>query len=227
MIDQTDRVLTEWVKGVVTGVDVVLGLPYLLEGKTGISLYLLALAAPSSVWVHRQPATQVTLRYLVTAWAPDEEQAHRLLGKLVLAGLEKREYELDLIEPPITLWTALGLVPRPAFIICLPLLLEPAGSTTPLVSRPLALQGVPTGSLYGTVLGPGDIPIAGAGVELPALQLSTHTDSQGIFFFATVPVGAPGVQLVVKAKGQVQRVTLEHPASAEKPLEIRFISFSK
>lgn len=226
MIDQTDRALTAWVKGIVSEVDVVLGLPHLLEGKSGISLYLLALAAPSPVWVHRQPATRVTLRYLVTAWAPDEELAHRLLGKLVLAGLEKREYELDLAELPVALWTSLGLAPRPAFIICLPLLLEQPAATTPLVGGPLTIQGTPAGSLHGIVLGPGDIPIAGAGIELPALQLSTHTNARGTFFFATVPVGSPGVHLVVKARGQIQHVTLEHSVSAEKPLEIRFHSFS-
>ncbi|GHO58431.1 hypothetical protein [Ktedonobacter robiniae] len=46
MIDQVDRELQEWVKSVVMGADVVLGPPRQLEGKYGVSLYLLALINP-------------------------------------------------------------------------------------------------------------------------------------------------------------------------------------
>src|SRR5205823_11725342 len=105
----------EWVKSVVAGVEVVLDPPRQLDGKHGVSLYLLALADPPAAWMNRQPALRVALRYLVTTWAQDNEEAHRLLGKLVLAVMERREYELDLAELPAAIWTALGIAPRPAF----------------------------------------------------------------------------------------------------------------
>ena len=226
MIDQVDRELKQWVKGIVAEVDVVVGLPRQLEGKRGVSLYLLALAEPPAAWKHRQATTRVALRYLVTAWATDDEDAHSLLGKLIGAALEKREYELDLTEPPAAIWAAFGIAPRPAFTLYLPLPLERLELSAKLVRGPLVVRGSPVLSLHGVVLGPGDIPISGASVELPALQLSTHTDPRGRFSFATVP-GEPGsIQLLVKAKGRAQRITVEQNTSDE-PLTIRFDTFEK
>jgi hypothetical protein len=228
VIDQADRELQEWVKSVVTGVDVNLGLPGQLEGKRGVSLYLLALANPPPAWMNRQSAVRVALRYLVTAWAADDEDAHRLLGKLVLAVIEKREYELDLTELPATTWTALGIAPRPAFTLCVPLYIERPEPVTPLVHGPLVVRGSPVTNLYGVVLGPGDIPIVGASVELPALQLRAHTDARGRFHLSNVPgelPGSQGIQLLVKAKGRVQSVTVDQPTSDGEPLAIRFDLF--
>lgn len=227
VIDQADRELQEWVKSIVTGVEVVLGPPRQLDGKYGVSLYLLALATPPPAWMNRQPATRVALRYLVTAWAEDDEQAHSLLGKLVLAVMEKREYELDLAELPATMWTALSIAPRPAFTLCVPLYVERPEPVTRLVHGPLVVRGAPVINLHGIVLGPGDIPIVGASVELPALQLSEHTDARGRFYFSTVPGEPRGIQLLVKAKGRVQSVTVEQPTSDREPLAVRFDSFER
>jgi hypothetical protein len=227
VIDQVDRKLQEWVKNVVRGVEVVLGPPSRLDGKHGVSLYLLSLAAPRPAWVNRHPAPRVALHYLVTAWAEEDEEAHSLLGKLILAVMEKREYELDLTELPAPLWTALGIAPRPVFTLCVPLYVERPEPITKLVHGPLAIRGAPVVSLYGLVLGPGDIPIMGASVELPALQLNGHTDVRGQFYFSTVPGEPRAIQLLVKAKGRVQSVTVEQPTSDRQPLTIRFDSFEK
>lgn len=225
VIDQADRELREWVNSIVTGIEVVLGPPNLLAGKHGVCLYLLALADPLPAWMNRQPTARFTLRYLVTTWAEDEEEAHHLLGKLVFAVTEKREYELDLAEVPITLWTAFGIAPRPAFTLCVPLSLERPEKSIKLVQGPLVIQGAPVTSLHGIVLGPGDIPIAGAGVEVPALQLRVHTNAAGHFHFSSVPGELRGIQLVVKAKGRVQSVAVEQLPSDKEPLAIRFDTF--
>lgn len=227
MIDQMDRELQEWVKSVVSPVEVVLGPPSQLDGKHGVNLYLLALGDPPSAWMNRQPAARVALRYLVTTWAENEEEAHGLLGELVLAVLEKREYELDLNDLHATMWTALGIAPRPAFTLCVPLTVERPEPVTRLVQRPLVVRGVPVISLYGIVLGPGDIPIVGASVELPTLQLSVHTDARGRFYFSTVPGEPPGMQLLVKAKGRERSITVEQATSEQEPLAIRFDSFER
>ena len=225
MIDQADRELKAWVESIVTGVDVILGPPYQLNGKRGVSLYLLALANAPSEWAHRKPTMLVALRYLVTTWAEGEEEAHALLGKLVLAVMEKREYELELSELSATMWTALGIAPRPAFTLYAPLPLEQPKPTTKLVHGPLIVHSASVISLHGIVLGPSDVPIAGARVELPALQLSNYTNVQGRFYFSTVP--PHGIQLIVKARGQVQSVTVERPTSDKKPLVVQFDSFEK
>ena len=62
------------------------------------------------------------------------------------------------------------------------------------------VTGVP---LWGQVLGPGGLPLAGAAVEVPALQLFTSADASGRFRFANVPARPPP-RLVVRAKGLVQ-----------------------
>jgi hypothetical protein len=228
VIDQADRQLQEWVKSVVTGVEVVLGSPRQLDGKHGVSLYLLALADPPAAWMNRHPAPRVALRYLVTAWAEGDEEAHHsLLGTLAFAVMEKREYELDLAELPAIMWTALGIAPRPTFTLCVPLYSERPEPTTKLVHGPLVVRGSPVTSLYGQVLGPSDIPIVGASVELPALQLTNHTDVRGRFYFSTVPGDPHGMQVLVKAKGRMQSVTVEQPTSDQQPLTIRFDSFEK
>ncbi len=225
MIEQADRELKAWVQGIVADVEVVLGQPRQLEGKNGVSLYLLALADPLPAWINRQATKQVALRYFVTTWAAEEEQAHALLGKLVFAAMEKREYELNLEDLPATLWAALGLAPRPAFTLWVPCAVALQEPVVKLVRGPLVVQGAPVRSLYGIVLGPGDIPVAGAGVELPALQLRGHTDTRGRFHFATVPGESQHFQLVVKARGYQQSVLVEQSTSAQEPLAIRFTTF--
>lgn len=227
MIDQVDQELQEWVKSVVADVDVVLGPPHQFEGKRGVSLYLLALAPPPAAWMNRQSAIRVALRYLVTTWAEDEQRAHAMLGQLVQAAIEKREYELDLTEVPVAMWMAFGIVPRPAFMLSLPLPVERAESAVKLVQGPIVVRGAPVRSVHGIVLGPGDVPVAGASIELPALQLHTHTDTRGRFQFTTVPGEPQGIQLLVKAKGWVQRLTVGQSSSGQEPLVVRFSSFEK
>jgi hypothetical protein len=175
--------------------------------------------------MNRAFSTQIALRYLVTTWGEEEEEAHRLLGKLALALLEKRDYELELLDMPATLWTAFGIVPRPAFMIRVPLSVPRPVSTPKLVQGPIVVHGAPVVSLYGKVIGPGDIPVVGASVELPTLQLTDHTNALGQFHFSIVPSEPHAIQLVVKARGRTQTVLVEQPVSDKEPLEIRFDSF--
>ena len=56
--------------------------------------------------------------------------------------------------------------------------------------------------LRGVVLGPGDVPIAGARVEIPPANLSTSTDRLGRFAFAAVASGPYPTTLRVLAKGR-------------------------
>jgi hypothetical protein len=225
MIEQADREVQAWVQGNLPDVEVVLETPHQFEGKQRVSLYLLALADPLPAWVNQHSAKRIALRYLITSWAKTEEEAHVLLGKLVFAALEKREYELSLAELPVALWAAFGMLPRPALTLWVPCSIVQPEPVVQLVRGPLVVRGAPIRSLHGIVLGPGDVPIMGAGVELPALQLRGYTDAHGRFSFATVPSGSQGLQLVVKAKGRRQRVTVEQSTSDKEPLAIRFDSF--
>lgn len=225
MIERADRELKAWMQGIVGEVSVVLGPPRQVEGQRSVSLYLLSLADPLPAWANRQTGRQIALRYLVTTWAADEEQAHALLGTLVFAALEKREYELELEEIAASVWSGLGIAPRPAFTLWVPCAVEREARVVELVRGPLVVQGAPVRSLYGVVFGPGDIPVAGASVELPALQLRGHTDPKGRFFFASIPGESQRAQLVVKARGFQQSVLVEQFTSEKEPFVIRFVSF--
>ncbi|MGH2478848.1 MAG: carboxypeptidase-like regulatory domain-containing protein [Ktedonobacteraceae bacterium] len=225
MIKQADREVQAWIQEVVADAEVILGPPRQLDGKHGVSLYLLALADPLPAWANWQAAQRIALRYLITTWATEEEEAHILLEKLVFAAMEKREYELSLTELPVALWTALGIAPRPGLTLWVPCSLAQPEQAIKLVRGPLVMHGAPVRSLHGIVLGPGDVPIVGAGVELPALQLRGHTDTRGRFHFATVPGTAQPFQLIVKAKGRRQSVIVEQSTSDKEPLTIRFDSF--
>lgn len=225
MIERVDRELQEWIRAVVPGIEVVLGAPNLLAGKHGVSLYLLAFVDPPMAWMNRKPSPRVALRYLLTTWAENDEEAHHLLGELLLAVMEQHEYELDLSELPATLWTNFGIAPRPALTLRVPLYSERKEATVRLVRGPLVVRGAPVRSLRGIVLGPGDIPVAGAEVELPSLHLRDHTDARGHFHFSTVPAEPQSVQLLVKARGRAQSVTVEQAASDKEPVMIQFDLF--
>jgi hypothetical protein len=222
MIDEVDRRLREWVGSVLKGVEVSLGAPNGKKAGPRIGLYLAELTNPPLRSAKRQPF-RLALRYLVTASADQPEEAHRLLGELVFAAMENPEFEVDLGPVPVTVWKAFGVAPQPSFILSIPVEKERAKPKVGVVRQPLIVKWTSVTSLYGVVLGPGDIPLSGARVEVPGLDLWTHTDSKGRFRFSTVPVEPEKKYLEIKAKGCKLSVTTErnYPESGD-PLVIRF-----
>ena len=88
---------------------------------------------------------------------------------------------------------------------------------------PLVVCTAPITGLAGVVLGPDDIPLAGARVELPALRLAVRTDAGGRFRFAGIPGGKSAPQhLRVFAKGHMLDVTADPSDLAGGSLVIRF-----
>jgi hypothetical protein len=222
MIEKVDRRLQIWAATVVGKVPISLAPP----GRDGredsaVGLYLLELAESPSPRTSGPQPLQLLLRYLVTASSPDPEEAHRLLGELLFAALETAELEVDMTPLPTAVWQAFGVAPRPAFILRVPLVKERKARPVRRVLEPLRVEISPVAQLAGVVLGPGDLPLAGARVEVPALNVSTRTDYRGRFHFAAVPQDATEV-LRVEARGQELSVAMEHPADPESPLIVRF-----
>ena len=56
--------------------------------------------------------------------------------------------------------------------------------------------------MEGVVLGPGDVPISDAFVEIPSLALTTRSDGRGRFRFAAIPTAPAKQQLRVRAKAR-------------------------
>lgn len=224
MIDKADQQLKAWVSSVTSPVEAVLSLPDDDATEIRIVLYLMDLAQAPIPRGTNRPPLQVLLRYLVTAWAPEPEEAHRLLGELLFAALEKPETEPPefevITEPlPVEVWTALGTSPRPSFFLRMPLRRERTQKQAPLVRTPIVIS-TQMNQLDGVVYGPESIPIMGAHVEVSALGLSTYTDAKGRFHFPALPSSAP-VNLKVQAKGKEINLSLAPAASRDGPLEIR------
>lgn len=221
MIDEVDQRLKAWVGHVIGETPVSLAVPAQGSREQGVSLYLLELGALPPARTGRRVPLQFCVCYLITVGDESPERAHRLLGELVFAALEAPEFQVELAPVPVELWAALGVAPQPAFRLRLPVRRERAEPNIARVRAPLVVQSSPSEALLGCVVGPGDIPIPGAVVELPTLNLSTRTDARGFFRFPFVPPLKTLGALEVRAKGEVLHVESEALASSEGPLVIR------
>jgi len=221
MIDQTDRQLAAWIGEILDHVNVSLAPPGAGEAAKEVGLYLMELVQAPATRGTRRPPLLMTLRYLVTTHAPKPEDAHQMLGALVIAALQNPEFEVEQEPLPISLWTAFQIAPRPAFVLRVPFRQERPEKLAPFVKQPLVIKQLPMQSFEGRVVGPENIPIMNARVELPSLDLYTSTDSQGHFRFSSVPAG-PGARLVrVRAKGQEFSINTEQAAADKEPLVIQ------
>jgi hypothetical protein len=217
VIDQTDLRLVEWVRSVLPGSDVSLEAPAASQGRSGIDLYLLSLgAAPPLRGLERSPL-QFSLHYLVTSWDSEPLRAHKALGDLVCAAMQEAEFEVQ-FDPSGVPWGALGVAPRPAILLKVPARLVLPEPSTALVRKPLVLQAGPISRLSGRVVGPDDVPIAGARVHVAALNLSVRTDNDGRF---ALPVPSRAQQIHVTARGRALSLKAE-PSPDGAPLIIRF-----
>jgi len=112
MIDETDRQLAGWIGTILDKVNVSLAPPGPPDSAKGVGLYLMELVPAQVTRGTRRPPVLMTLRYLVTTQAPKAEDAHQMLGALVLAALENPDFEVEQEPLPLLLWTTLGTAPR-------------------------------------------------------------------------------------------------------------------
>jgi hypothetical protein len=223
MIEAFDERVKDWILSVAAGTEVSLAAPKSQESGSGVGAYLLDVTkAPPSNTGRRPAPLHLTLRYLVTTWSDNPEDAHQLLVRLMFAAMESADYQIEADPPPVSVWRALGVSPRPAFFLRVPLVYERPSIPAKLVRQPLKIQASPLVSLHGLVLGPDKTPLTDCRVEIPALHLSTSTDYKGRFCFPGVP-GEGASRLLVKAKGRELPVMCDgnYPDSAA-PLVINF-----
>jgi hypothetical protein len=120
------------------------------------------------------------------------------------------------------LWLALGVVPRPAFILRVPLRLARPEPATGIVLHPIIINDAPVRALIGRLVGPGNIPLAGARLELPSLHLATRSDHRGFFRFPPIPADPLPTELVITARGRVLRVAPKQHLGDDHILTITF-----
>lgn len=226
MIDAIDRELLEWLNATAPKTSVSLAAPAAdASDKPLVSCYLLALATapPTRGLASGGPAPQqFALRYLISVSAATPEDAHRVLGPLVFAAMDRPGCEVELDMLPADLWLALGVAPRPAFMLRVPLRLARPKPTAGIVLHPIVINHSALRSLSGRLVGPGDVPLAGARLELPALHLSTCSDHRGHFTFPPIPADPLPKELMITARGRVLRVAPQQHLGDDHTLTITF-----
>jgi hypothetical protein len=200
------------------------------RARRGINLHLLSIAphARATTRMERRTESQLVLRYLATSWAEQSDVAasllctlaFRLLGRGASGPDGRSEIVVETTPPPLELLTGLGLPPRPALMLALPLVHVESMEPARRVMHPPILRTEVSAPLWGTLLGPDDLPIAAALVEFPALGRVTETDRTGQFRFAGVPADTAGQTIRVRARGVERSFRL--PAGGDgDPLTLR------
>jgi hypothetical protein len=203
MIDRQDRAVQEWIGETVHPATVALALPTNGDMPPSITLYLMDIVSEPISPGSRDAPLRVTLRYLVTGGMGAFEETHRMLGDVLFAALEHAEYEVEREQIPLAFWHAIGAAPRPAFVLRVPCHRERKPVSMKRVRNAPTIQSVPITPLVGVVLGPGEIPVVDALVEVQALGLAQRTDHDGRFAFRTIPAAPHTTVLRVTAKGHV------------------------
>lgn len=166
-----------------------------------VHAYLLALDVPDQFRNLAPAPVQVLLRYVVTVYDPEPQQAHDRLGKLVFAAMDSDTFRTDLRPLPIQTWAALGVPPQP----CLQLeavarRVRESTQGPPVRALLLRLERT-AGRVSGVVRTPEGRPFPRAEVVLAAVGRRTHTDNRGRFSFTNVPQPLEDDRVEVRAKG--------------------------
>jgi hypothetical protein len=222
MLEQINGELVEWIKKTLsfTSVEVRLDVSDPAEDVREVMVYLMefrSLLTPRAVDL---PPLQFQARYVITVRASTPEETHHLLEELVFAALAERPNEVRLDPPPADWWAASGLLPQPALMLEIPVWRERPQPEHKLVLKPLVLRTTAIGDLYGVIMGPGEMPISGALVEMPDMHRTERTDAYGRFCFRTVPAGLDEARLIVKARGRKLEAVVSQPTSADEPVVI-------
>ena len=184
MFEQADQEIKLWVKGVTDNIEPGFAEPQDQIHANEINTYLYDFRqVPTS---GNRLINQFKLRYLVTTWSKEPEQAHALLGRLFQAALYDSKFQVETEPLPAECWRALKLSPRPSFFLCHILTLIRQQKTAPPITEAPGLTSVPLIPVLGRLTGPKDYPLAKTRIELPQFKRSVLTDNKGRFNFGQV-----------------------------------------
>lgn len=105
-----------------------------------VNLHALALTPHPTSRDLRAPQVRFDLRVLVTAWASDPLAAHQDLCDLAFAATDAPTFQLDLDALTDLPWAALGIGPRPALLLRVPLQRQLTLAPAPRVREPLVVS---------------------------------------------------------------------------------------
>lgn len=224
MFDAADEEVGRWVREILPDAELRLTPPPPAQQGDSplVYLYLTELRTASAVRQDRRPPLTVGLCYLVAVGSQDPLQAHRWLGQLLFAAMENKRFEVDLQNLTHDTWRAFGLVPQPAFLLRFPFSLDRPHEFQRVTQQP-TVRPVPAVPFTGILLGPDEVPIAGARVTLAELGLTSTTDNDGRFRFAAVAPNSQPKRLRIQARGlEMETLAVPIPDRVSAPAIIRF-----
>lgn len=221
MIDRIDDRLSTWVETVLGGIKPSFAPPADTDGSLSVNLYLLEIVDDPLRRNTSRPPLQPSLRYLVTTYATDVKDAHRLLGTLVTAALASDGFETEFDPIPRNIWSAFKIAPRPSFILRVPLPHEWPDTGIPLVTEGAAMQSVPMVPFFGRILGPQDVPLANSRIEIPNLYRYAYTDNRGNFMLNGVPAAPRPKTLIIRSRRRERTITVIETGAEHTPVIIR------
>lgn len=226
MLDETSRTVIDWASRVAGDAEPSLALPDSPVQAPHVSLLLIEFADHPPLRGNGRPPLQFIARYLVTVTAPETEDAHRILGELLFAALESATFDAELraIDPP--LWRAFGVTPRPAFVLSVPVRRARPEERPPQVRQPITIETTTPRVVEGVVVGPGEVPVPDARVELLGPggggdARSASTDSSG-HFRMTVGFTTELQQLRVSAKNASMTTRYGDAVGSDGRIRLRF-----
>lgn len=146
---QTDVVsvfdnLSRWVASVLGDIEISTKLPDNQSDKTIVSLYLKAIEdSPSTGALPVKNRLQLILTYLVMISGADENSINMQLLRLAFSAMRLEEMFAQPVFTPLPAeeWRALGLVPKPSFLLRVPVNHQLETKTAKYVKQPLVIDG--------------------------------------------------------------------------------------
>ena len=207
MFEQADQEIKSWVEGVTDNIEPGFAEPQDQSSTCEINTYLYDFSqVPTS---GNRLINQFKLRYLVTTWSKQPEQAHALLGQLFRAALYDSKFQVETEPLAAECWQALKVSPRPSFFLCYILTLIREQKTAPPVTQSPSLATVPLISVQGLLTGPKGHPLARTRIELPQFNRSTQTDDTGRFDFGKVSATVSPLKFRIHVKTQESSVAYD------------------
>jgi hypothetical protein len=223
-LEETTRELIGWTQEVLPGRTVVTRSLSDRDCGEGVDLRLIGLAPHAAPRAASPPLT-LAADYLVTVRAADPIVEQTGAMQLMFAAMEHDETEVVPERDALKLCAELTLPPGPGFVLraMVSIARRRAVARAALVRFPLTIDAGELGVLQGSVLGPGDTPIAGAVVRVEGVDRTVQTDAFGRFRLHG-PVGAKNkpVRLNVRARGVEidTEIKSDSPVILRLPLEI-------
>jgi hypothetical protein len=214
--EQITQDLLAAIKQAVPGVTIGATSPGNPPTGAGIALALLGAAPRATPLARDRKRSVLALDYLVAIRLGDPLTEHRALCALAFAMLEAEGYEIVGEVAVADACRAVGWPPCTGLVVRVEAVRERALPQAPLVRFPAITTLAPLAAAEGQVLGPGDVPIAGAVVTLAGHERSMTTGPDGRFRFAVPDGTAPKV--AVRARGR----RVEHTLATDRSNPIPF-----